>query len=205
MAPSQYSWTRGLEKYAYTPAKTINSLSYPSSLFRKHLYLTLKTWSSWAPGRWVLFIHCNPTSEVYGRNDRATDAAIKVAQSLGFGGMGNLYLFSAKKAHGDLDFSKQDIGKGSAYWAKFAFKKFKMRIAAWGDSGTAMDRDFDVWYPGRPMLCLGRTESGNPIPVTDYAGSLERIKLLPFYINPLKRDIACDLTKGGNMKMAKCG
>lgn len=192
---SPYIWTRGLEKYAYSSNKKIKVLSYSTLIPRNHLYIVFRTWSKWAPGRWVLFVHCNPTSEPYGRDDPETEASLEIAQSLGFGGLGILYLFSYRKENWDKRVRKRHIGPGSKLWLRDSLKLFSLRIAAWGDSGTARDRDFTVWYKLRPMLCLGKTEKGNPISSIDYTGGFDYIKLLPFYINPFKRGIECDQIK----------
>jgi hypothetical protein len=192
--------TRGLEEHLYASNKKVTRLSYPSA--KDYVYITYRSWSKWAPGRWVLFVCCSPACGIHDKEDDETKAVLRLAQSLGYGGLGILYLFNQKTEEDFSSFSSGHIKQGADYWIKEARRQFKTRIAAWGDRGMTIDRDIEVWSKLRPMSCLGRTPSGNPI---DPQTKTSRLLPIPFYISPMKRATICSQKREKNTRQENYG
>lgn len=176
-------FARGLEDFIKIESSRVRRISFPSSPYFRRRYLSIRTWSSWAPRRWILFVGLNPWLGSLYNNDENEELAIRAGAKLGFGGVGIINLFSFKtESRKLLSIVEPKEDKINDLWVKEASRFFQVRIACWGKEGRLHNRDLKVWQILKPMYCFGFNKDRSPKRITKTILEQDS-NLVKFYIN----------------------
>jgi hypothetical protein len=128
----------------------------------RYRYL-LRRW--WAPGPRVAFVMLNPNNADATRDDPTIRRCVSFARRWSFGSVDVVNLFGYRtRDPRDLARVLDPVGPGNDRHLRKAVRSADLVVCAWGASRAASGR----WQAmadlldGRPLCCLGRTQSGAP-------------------------------------------
>ena len=131
----------------------------------RYRYALTRVWA--AEERRLLYVMLNPSTATEAQNDPTIERCERRARALGYGGFRAVNLFALRETDPvAMRRAERPVGAGNdaalrdgALWADVV-------LAAWGVHGTHLGRDAEVLEilrdSGRPLLCLGQTQGGQP-------------------------------------------
>lgn len=145
---------------------------YPSenngALFSQERIYRYALWRLWNKNRpHLMVIGLNPSTANEKQDDPTIRRCRNLAKELGYGGivMVNLFAFRATNPRA-MKIEPDPIGLRNNYWLQYFAQYYNnagLILAAWGNHGSHMGRDREVVkLIDRPMVCLGKTKSGQP-------------------------------------------
>ncbi|HEU0026335.1 MAG TPA: DUF1643 domain-containing protein [Ktedonobacterales bacterium] len=150
-------------------------------------YLLWRTWSKAHPGeiqRHLLWVLLNPSKADAHRDDQTLTRCIGFSKAWGYDGLEivNLFAFIATNPR-DLQGATDPVGPENDCYLAAAAARAADIIVAWGEHGTAQQRDRAVLallkrQSARPLWCLGTVRNGCPHHPVRLANSALRVPYL---------------------------
>jgi hypothetical protein len=128
---------------------------------RKYRFALWRIWDESKP--YAMFIGLNPSTADEVENDPTINRCINYAKSWGYGGlcMANLFAFRAT-APMDMMAAIDPIGVGNDEWLVKLAENAGVVVAAWGNSGSHLNRSKQVLELLQNLHCLRMNKSGEP-------------------------------------------